>query len=271
MSLITISYNTGTDGQRIAGRVADDLNLELYDDQKIREIVVSLGIQTEDIKELDEKEPGFFDRLLSRKPDIYLRCMDSAVYSVAKNGNGVIVGHGSQALLQDFGCALHVLINNSIENRINNLMEQEGMKRESAEKVIRKRDGTLKGFFRFAYQREWDDPTIYDMVLNTEKMGNETAAGLIIEAARSEEMKACSLNAIESMKRLYLAKKIEAELIKNNLFVNNLNIEVAENGVVNITGTTLTAERKNRVVKIVKDIPEVSDINLSVYIRSASW
>ena len=271
MSLITISYSTGTDGQRIARRVAKDLNLELYDDQKIQEMVVSLGIRTEDIKDLDEKEPGFFDRLLSRKPDIYLKCLDSAVYSVAQKGDGVIVGHGSQTLLQDFGCALHVLINNKTENRIKNLLEQEGMRRDAAVKVIRKSDSALKGFFRFAYQREWDDPTIYDMVINTEKMGSDTAAGLIVEAARSEEMKACSLTAVESMKRLSLAKKIEAELIKNNIFVDNLNIEVLENGVANITGTALTAERKNRVLKIVKDMPEVSDVNLSLYLRSSSW
>jgi len=271
MSLITISYSMGTDGLRIARRIAEDLKLELFDDQRIQEMIVSLGIRAEDIKDLDEKEPGFFDRLLSRKPDIYLRFMDSAVYSVAQKGDGVIVGHGSQTLLQDFGCALHVLINNKTENRIKNLIEQEGMKREAAEKVIRKSDSTLKGFFRFAYQRDWDDPTIYDMVINTEKMGSETAARLIIEAARSEEMKACSLTAIESMKRLSLAKKIEAELIKNNIYVDNLNIEVLENGVVNITGTALTAERKNRVLRIVKGMPEVSDVNLSLYLRSTSW
>ncbi len=145
------------------------------------------------------------------------------------------------------------------------------MRREVAEKVIRKSDSTLKGFFRFAYQREWDDPAIYDMVINTEKMGSETAAGLIIAAARSEEMKACSLTAIDSMKRLSIAKKIEAELIKNNIYVHNLNIEVLENGVVNITGTALTAERKNRVLRTVKGMPEVSDVNMSVYLRSASW
>lgn len=271
MSLITISYSTGTDGQRIAHRVANDLNIELYDDQKIQEIVVSLGISSEDIKELDEKEPGFFDRLLSRKPDIYLKFLDSAVYSVAQKGDGVIVGHGSQTLLQDFGCALHVLINNKKENRIQYLIEQEGMNSKAAEKVIRKSDSTLRGFFRFAYQREWDDPTIYDIVINTEKMGSETAAVLIIEAARSEEMKACSLTAINSMNRLSLAKKIEAELIKNNIYIENLNIEVFENGVVNITGTALTAERKNRVLRVAKDIPEVSEVNLSLYIRSTSW
>jgi hypothetical protein len=73
------------------------------------------------------------------------------------------------------------------------------------------------------------------------------------------------------MKRLSMAKKIEAELIRNDLYIQNLNIEVLENNAVNITGTALTAERKNRVLRIVKNMPEVSDVNLSLYLRSTSW
>jgi hypothetical protein len=102
-------------------------------------------------------------------------------------------------------------------------------------------------------------------------MGNETAASLIIEAARSQEMQACSLTALDSMKRLSLGKKIEAELIKNDIYLHNLNIDVLENGVVDITGTALTSERKSRVLRIVKNMPEVSDVRLSVYLRSTSW
>ena len=271
MSLITISYNTGTDGRKIAQQVAETLQMEVYDDQKIQDIVVSLGIQPEDIKALDEKEPGLFDRLLSRKPDLYLRCLDSAVYSLAQKGEGVIIGHGGQSLLQDFSCAFHVLINNTLESRIQNLIDHEGLKRDVAEKVIRKNDNTLKGFFRFAYQREWDDPTIYDIVLNTEKMGNETAAKLIVEAAESDEMKACSLTAVDAMKHRALVKKIEAELIKNNINVENLNIEILEESIAKITGTTLTAERKDQVHRIVNAMPEVSEVQMSVFLRSTSW
>ena len=100
----------GTDGPRIARRVADDLNLELYDDQKLQKIGVEQGIQIEQVKELHEREPGFFDRLFSRKPEIYLTFMNSVVFTIAQIGQGVIVGHGSQILLQDFGCAMHVFI-----------------------------------------------------------------------------------------------------------------------------------------------------------------
>ncbi|MBL7179124.1 MAG: cytidylate kinase family protein [Pseudomonadota bacterium] len=271
MALITISYSMGTDGLVIARRAADKLGLELYDDQKLQDMVLELGIRSEEVKGLGEKEPGFFDRLLNRKPDIYLSFMDSIVYSVAQKGHGVIVGHGSQTLLQDFGCAMHVLIHNKIETRIKNLVETHKIDHEAAQKMILKSDNTLKGFFRFAYQRDWNDPSLYDLVLNTEKMGSEPAAGIIIEAARSEEMKACSLTAIDAMKRLSLAKKIEAELMKNDLFVYNLNIDVLEDGVVNITGTALTTERKNRVLRVVKAVPGVSQVKMSLFVRSASW
>ena len=271
MSLITISYSIGAHGLMIARRVAEGLELELYDDQKLQEMVTALGVHSEDIKELDEKEPGFFERLLGRRPEIYLSFMDSVVYAVAQQGEGVVVGHGSQTLLQDFGCALHVLIHNKPESRIQHLVDNEGMNSEAAGKMIRKSDRTLQGFFRFAYQREWNDPSIYDLIMNTEKMGSESAAKIIIAAAQSEEMKACSLTAIDSMNRLSLAKKIEAELHRNNLFLQNLNIEVLENGLVNITGTALTVERKNRVLQTVKAVPGVADVNLSLYVRSASW
>jgi len=73
-------------------------------------------------------------------------------------------------------------------------------------------------------------------------MGSRLASKIIVAATQTEEMKECSLKAIDSMKRLSLTKKVEAELMKNDLFVYNLNIEVLENGQVNITGTALPAK-----------------------------
>jgi len=271
MPLITISYGIGTEGHDIARKVADDLNMDLYDDQKFQEMVVEHKIRAEEVKELDEKEPGFFDRLFSRKPEIFLSIMDSVVFVIAQKGEGVIIGHGSQTLLQNFGCAMHVLIHNKMENRVQHLLKNQEMSRKAAEKTIHRSDSTQKGFFSFAYQREWNDPSLYDMVLNTEKMGNKLTAKIIVEATQSEAMKECSLAAVDTMKRLALAKKIEAELMKNHLFVYNLNIEVLANGVVNITGTAITQERKERVLRVVKEVQGVSDVNMALFVRSTSW
>jgi cytidylate kinase len=271
MPLITISYSIGSDGLSIARKLSQELSVELFDDARLQEEVSRLGISSEEIRSLDEKQPGFFDRLLSRKPDIYLELMQSVIYDFANRGEGVIVGHGSQTLLRDFDCALHVLIHNREGSRVEKLMEKQGLSREAAIKVMRKSDDTQRGFFRYAFQLEWDDPELYDMVLNTEKIGSETVVQLILDASRAEKMKACSLAATETMKRLALAGKIKAELMKNDIYLHNISIEIMEGNVVEITGVTLSAERKERTMRVVQNVPGVTDVKMSVFTRSASW
>ncbi len=271
MPLITISYSIGSDGLSIAQKVAQELAVELFDDARLQVEVSRLGISSEEVKSLDEKQPGFFDRLLSRKPDIYLELMQSVVYEFSNRGDGVIVGHGSQTLLKDFDCALHVLIHNREESRVEKLMEKQGLSREAAIKVLRKSDDTQRGFFRYAFQMEWDDPSLYDMVLNTEKIGSEAVVQFILDASRTDKMKACSLEAIDNMKRLALSSKIKAELMKSDIYLHNISIEVMEDNAVEITGVTLSSERKDRMMRAVKNVPGVTDVKMSVYIRSGSW
>lgn len=72
MSLVTITRNIGCGGTTIARLVADGLKLELYDDHRLQEEAIKMGISPEVLKRLDEKAPGLFNRLLSHKPETYL-------------------------------------------------------------------------------------------------------------------------------------------------------------------------------------------------------
>jgi len=108
MPLITISSPFGSGGKEIAQFVAKGLKLEIYDDRKLLELSPQAGIRSQDLKDL--RQLGFLDRIFSNKPKVYLEFMDSIIYEVSRLGHGVIIGHGSQMLLQDFDCALHVRI-----------------------------------------------------------------------------------------------------------------------------------------------------------------
>jgi hypothetical protein len=77
-------------------------------------------------------------------------------------------------------------------------------------------DEKAPGFFRFAFQREWNDLSLYDLAISTEKMMVPSAADVIVAAAQSQEMKTCSLTALDAMDRLSLEKRIEAALLKNS-------------------------------------------------------
>ena len=84
MPLITISSPLGCGGEKIAQRVADGLNLEIYDDQKLQNMAQEVGISSDELKGLSE--PGFFDRLFSSKPHVYMDYMDAIVYNVSRQG-----------------------------------------------------------------------------------------------------------------------------------------------------------------------------------------
>lgn len=261
MSLITIKSGIGCGRKEVSAIVAKTLNLELFDNDRLRTEALNLGIMAEELKGLDEKAPGFFDLLWSQKPAAYLDLMESVIYEVAKKGKGIIIGHGSHFLLRDFNCALHVLLSASEPFRIAQIMKESDMAQEVAEKMIRKNDHDLKGFLRFAFHLNWEDNSNYDLVINPEKIGFEGAAKLIIEAADSQAVKECSLAAKDAMQRLALKKKIEATLLKQKFELINFNIEVSENGVVELAGFVHQQSEKEALISTVKAVPGVRDLN----------
>jgi len=268
MSLVTVTRSIGCGGMTIARLVADGLKLELYDDQRLQQEAVKMGISPEVLRRLDEKAPGLLDRLLSHRPETYLDLMEAVIYQVAHGGEGVIVGHGSQMLLRDFGCALHVRIHASESFRIQHLMDQRGLSREASEKMTHKSDRERRGFLQFAFHMDWNDPSLYDLVINRDKLSTDSAARLIREVAQSEEIKECSITAVEAMERLSLSKKIQAALLENNLSPIQFHVEVPDKGVAQITGWTNSQENKNLLLRVVKGVPGVSDVRSEVVVVS---
>jgi len=264
MSLITITSGLGCTGFDIGKIVADELKVDFYDDQRLQEEAFKIGIIDEDLKGLDEKAPGLFNRLLSRKSQTYLNLMEALIYEIARRGQGIILGHGAQWLVRDFGCALHVRIFASESSRIQQLTEQLGVTYEVAEKMLRKNDSERNGFMQFAYHMDWNDPSLYDLIINQDKLGKNWAARLVIDAAQSQEIAVCSLTAMDAMERLSLSKRVEAALIKNRISTLELNIDVPEKGVVYITGSINPLESESHVLEIIRGVAGVSEVKSEI-------
>jgi cytidylate kinase len=260
MSLITISGSIGSGAEDIARAVAEAVKLPLYDDKKIQEEGLHMGIHAEDIKEMDEKAPGLLDRLFSHNSDLYLNFMEAIVYEISHRGEGVIIGHGSQMLLRDFGCALHVLVHAPEESRIKHVMEKHGLSEKASAKLVHKKDQMKKGFMRFAFDMEYDDPSLYDLVINSEKLGADIGAKMIIDAATHSDIKACGLNALSAMERFALEKKILGYLTKKKISTTMVTIEVEKPGHVHLGGLASTSEDRDILVNAVKEVPGVTDV-----------
>lgn len=262
MSLITMTETIGCNGLAIARRVAEGLGIELYDDSRLREEAVRMGLNDEKLKGFQEEAPEWFERLWGGQPEIYLELMASVVYEAARRAEGVILGHGSQMLLHDFDCATHVLVTAHEESRIHALVHEMNLTPEAARKLIRQSDNRKKNFFRFAFHKDWDDPSLYDVCINPGKIGHERAAQVIIDTARSPELKACSSYALEALERLSQTKRIEASLREMNLRHAGLKVEMPERGVARISGVLFKHEDKGRIPAVIGKIPGVEKVQM---------
>lgn len=269
MSLITITSSFGSGGDEIAWRVAEELGFEVYDDQRLQEEAVKMGISERELKSLNEKAPGLFDRLLSSRPAVYRDLLASVVYEAARHGKGVFIGHGAQFFLQSFDCALHVRIHASETVRVEKLVADQGVRPEAAEKNIRRIDKRLAAFTAFSFQKDWNDPSLYDLMINLDKLGAEWAAKMIIELARSEEIKECSLNALESMEKWSLQRKINAAILENHLSTTTIVVEIEEKGSVHLGGWTRTEEEMERLLTLVKGVTGVSEVISDVFVMAS--
>ena len=272
MPLITISENLGSGGMSIARQVAERLKVVLYDDDRLQKEAVELGIRAEDIKiGLDEKAPGLFDQILGKRPDIYLDFMESLVYEVSRRGDGIVIGHCSQMLLRDFGCALHVRIHSPLATRVRNLSKHQGISSDTADKLIRKSDHERSGFFKYNFHMDLNDSSLYDLIINTDKIGEDTAVQFIVDLAGSEEIKACSLTALETMERLALKKKIHAVLLKSDIDIRFIHVDVPEPGIARLAGMVLTPEDQTRIKEIVENVAGISSVQSKVVLMPTGY
>jgi len=104
------------------------------------------------------------------------------------------------------------------------------------------------------------------LIIKRDKLSTDSAAKLIVEVAQSQEIKECSLTALESMERLSLSKKVEAAIVKNNFSPVDFQVDITEEGVTQITGWTHSKHEKDRLLKVVEGVPGVSDVRSNVFV-----
>ena len=259
MYFVTISEMSGTNGRKIAQGVAKALNYKFYGEEELLKAAGEMGF-LKDIRQLDEKGPPFFERFFSEKPKVYLDRLQAVIYEVAKKGDAVFFGRGSQLLLNSFGCALHVLITGSMEKRIQRTMEENRVSREVVEKMIHTYDHDRRGFVRFAFDQDWLNPHLYDLILNTDKLSIDSGVKMVMDAAKSDEIKACGIDSVKALGQLSLQRKVEAAFLEAGVLSCHLFVTVEDTDSVRFYGLVNSDDEKAEIEKIAKKIQGVRRI-----------
>jgi cytidylate kinase len=121
----------------------------------------------------------------SLSEDDLVRVTELVVEEVAAEGRVVLVGRAAPAVLARERDAIHVKIVAPREWRVRAAAERLGAPLEEAAKVTEETDKMRARYHRQHYQRDWSDPTLYHMMLNTAALGLDGAAEVVVARARA--------------------------------------------------------------------------------------
>jgi osmotically-inducible protein OsmY len=82
----------------------------------------------------------------------------------------------------------------------------------------------------------------------------------------SDEVKKCSLNALQKMEISSLQRKVDAAIIKSRLAhpFGTVNVEVTGKGKVHLTGLAYSRDNKKNIESVVKDVPGVLEVTSDI-------
>ena len=116
---------------------------------------------------------------------------------------------------------------------------------------------------RFAFGVDWNDSKLYDVVLNVDKVGIDSAVDTIVSLAESGDIKSCSLHSLETLGNQALASRAEAAIMEAGLSYGintTVFVSVEMPGIVKLTGFVYTGDVKADIEEIVKGVRGVEEV-----------
>ncbi len=215
MAVITISRKIASYGDETAGELSKLLNYTFVDRKMLERDLLEKGISENHLKKYDERRPGFWASL-SKDRDEYFDRLREIVYGYASKGNSVFIGRGGFALLKDVPGIYSIRLTAPDSIRVTRLMKEFDWTEKQAKALIAESDNNRDGFHKCFFNAENEDPSEYNLVINTGSIGPETAAAIIKYGMEKivTEQAAC-----EGMKRA-------AELLFGQRLVNHLSFDL---------------------------------------------
>jgi cytidylate kinase len=271
MPVVALSWELGSDGDRIGRALAERLGAR-YDEGA----VLLEGARQYDapgarpnVPELAERAPSFWERLNEerRRYNVLLR---SLLYSFAAEGNCVLLGYGGSMLLRTVEHVLKARAMAPRDVRVRRLMEVPTSgatpTQQEAEDTIRRSDRDRERYIRYLFNVDWDDPALYDVVLNTRSITPTSAVDLLATLAAEPEFQATN-DSQGVLRDLALASHVEALLMHDqSVWVENLRVS-ARGGEVIVSGQVLADEDRDAAEAVARGVAGVQSVRNDLIVQ----
>lgn len=196
--IITIGREFGSGGKYIGERLAEELNMKLYDEELISRVSKERNIDIHLLNENDEKHKKSFWYTLAMasmsmsdsvnsltelpSDDKYFIEQAKIIEEIADEGNAIIIGRCSNVILKDRKNVVNIFVYSSDEKfKINRKVEFAGLDEKKALKLMHKKDKERAAYYNYYTNQTWGGRESYDLLVDSSRLGIDKTVELIKE------------------------------------------------------------------------------------------
>ena len=269
MSIIAISRGTYSGREALAAGVAERLGYRCISREVILEAARGSGISEEELSAAMEKPPSFWERVAGQRT-AHLVFVQANLCEQARGGNLVFHGHVGHLLLPGISHVIRVRVIADMEFRIQAVMQRRRLWRHEALAYIEKVDRERRQWVQFLFNVDWEDPRLYDIVLNLNRMRLATAVETVAHLSERDEFRATA-ESLKAFQDLALATHVSAVLASDARTKGHALRVVAADGIVTITGSTHWPEAKQVIQSQVRRVEGVKEVRVEIEILPMSY
>ena len=196
--VITIARGYGSGGRVIGRELSKRLGIPCYDDQILKMASELSGINKNKSVEVDERLRGSsLLRKLSGIPSVSIvgpseegfvsdvnlfNYQAQIIKNVANRQSCIIIGKCANHILRDYGNVVSVYIEAPRKACVKSVVDLLDVTEDEANKMIYQTDRYRADYYKYySGGEDWTNPVLYDMTLNSYRIGRERCVEVIID------------------------------------------------------------------------------------------
>ena len=195
--IITIARQFGSGGHEIGRRLAEKLDIPIYDKELITHAAEESGLSEEILHYFDEKptnsllyslstgsysmsDGGVVNYSLPVNQQVFQAQFD-AIRSLSEKSSCVIVGRCADYVLEKHEGLVSVFLYADLNDRMARVAEYDHISLPEAKNRINKSDKRRANYYNFYSGKKWGMAGTYDLCINTSVIGYDNAVELIAQ------------------------------------------------------------------------------------------
>ena len=198
--IITISREYGSGGRYIGKMIAQKLGIKLYDKEFVLKLADSTGLSTEYIenneqrrKVLESLNNGYYSGL-TNADELFIR-ESELIKEVSQKESCVIVGRCADFILKDNKNVIKIFVDSSMENKVKRATTYYHLNNVNAKKEISRINKLRANHYKYYTEKDWNDPSNYDICINSDSLGVENCVELICKIYNEKNKAVVASNA----------------------------------------------------------------------------